>query len=456
MIHSVESPKHSASVIAGVIQRLSVSQLKKHKLCPRAWFFRKVRRLPEPTIGAQNIGTEGHAQLEHYLSTGQDVLGPFAKSGAHLLPVPGPELLVEQKLDGDAPLTAGGIPFTGSVDLVNPRQLATDGVLRITDHKFTSCIEELAATAEQLADADTEPGLQMVGYGAWALGQAERFPGLRTLELEHIYYQTRGQRLAASVVASVPVEHIEREWRTKVEPQVEAMKQHAQAARADDVPANYGPACTKYGGCPFMAKCLTGESKTMSLRDKLLSKPTESTPITATVELPAVLPPDAPEPAPIQVAPKVAEQPAPKRRGRPRKAPEPTQSAAAITPPTLDSSVSEHDGSGSPAKDLDVRALFIDCIPTAWGVLQPEPLTLYVDTMARRVSQAAGVDDLRFAGSDSSLGFGKWRGALAMAVRDDPPPPGVYLALGLAHSELMQVVVEALEPSFEIVVRGVR
>jgi hypothetical protein len=76
--------------------------------------------------------------------------------------------------------------------------------------------------------------------------------------------------------------------------------------------------------------------------------------------------------------------------------------------------------------------------------------------MHRKVAEAGGVDDVRFAGSDSPLGFGKWRGALAMAVRAELPRPGVYLALGLAHSELMQVVVEAIEPSFDVVVRSIR
>nr|WP_323395778.1 hypothetical protein [Myxococcus guangdongensis] len=45
-------------------------------------------RLPEPTTEAQQVGTEGHAQLEHFLSTGEDVLGAFATAGAHLLPTP--------------------------------------------------------------------------------------------------------------------------------------------------------------------------------------------------------------------------------------------------------------------------------------------------------------------------------------------------------------------------------
>ena len=99
-------------------------------------------------IPQQQVGTEGHAQLEHFLSTGEDVLGTFARAGAHLLPTPGPDLLVEQPLDGEPPLTAGGIPFTGFIDLVDARRLASDGVLRITDHKFTSNVATNAASAE--------------------------------------------------------------------------------------------------------------------------------------------------------------------------------------------------------------------------------------------------------------------------------------------------------------------
>jgi hypothetical protein len=110
----------------------------------------------------------------------------------------------------------------------------------------------------------------------------------------------------------------------------------------------------------------------------------------------------------------------------------------------------------SSSPKTDVRVLFVDSIPTAFDGPTPEPLTSYVDTMHRKVAEAGGVDDARFAGSDSPLGFGKWRGALAMAVRAELPKPGVYLPLGLAHSELMQVVVEAIEPAFDIVVRSAR
>ncbi|QDE72553.1 AT hook motif [Myxococcus xanthus] len=175
----------------------------------------------------------------------------------------------------------------------------------------------------------------------------------------------------------------------------------------------------------------------MSLRDKLLNKvPTIDAAVERDApELPAVLPPDAPTPTPVQTAPEVAqatEQPAPKRRGRPRKAAEPEQPKG------------------------EMRVLFVDCIPTTFDGPKPESLTSYVDTMHRKVAEAGGVDDVRFAGSDSALGFGKWRGALAMAARAELPPPGAYFALGVAQSELMQVIVEALEANFDMVVRSFR
>ncbi|WP_328707282.1 P-loop NTPase family protein [Citreicoccus inhibens] len=178
----------------------------------------------------------------------------------------------------------------------------------------------------------------------------------------------------------MPVEHVAREWQTKVEPQVEEMKAHAQAARAADVPANYGPACSKYGGCPFMAKCLSGAFKSMSLRERLL-KPSES-PTSVEDELPAILPPDAPAPVRVEVMPETSEQPAPRRRGRPRKSSEPEL----------------------PFDALARRVLFVDCMPIKHDGPRAEPLTTYVDGLHRKIAAAGGVDDVRFAGSDSALG----------------------------------------------------
>ncbi|RYZ16406.1 MAG: PD-(D/E)XK nuclease family protein, partial [Myxococcaceae bacterium] len=59
------------SVEGGALRSLSVSQLRKFALCERAWFFAKVLRLPERPLKARDLGTAVHAQLEHYLRTGQ-------------------------------------------------------------------------------------------------------------------------------------------------------------------------------------------------------------------------------------------------------------------------------------------------------------------------------------------------------------------------------------------------
>lgn len=213
------------------------------------------------------------------------------------------------------------------------------------------------------------------------------------------------------------------------------------------------------GYCPDCGERLTRENSSQLVSGgirhvKCLSEP------------PAVLPPDAPPPEPVQTVQEVTpapvqpahasepEQPAPKRRGRPRKAAAAQQPAPAAESEHPAPAPEQPAPSSSPKTDR--RVLFVDCVPTAFDGPTPEPLTTYVDAMHRQVAEAGGVDDVRFAGSDSPLGFGKWRGALAMAVRAELPKPGVYVVLGLAHSELMQVVVEAIEPAFDVVVRSVR
>jgi len=96
----------------------------------------------------------------------------------------------------------------------------------------------------------------------------------------------------------------------------------------------------------------------------------------------------------------------------------------------------------TPSAQGERLRLFVDCVPN----LPTAPLSDYVAKVAAQVSEAGGVEDLRFAGSESALGFGRWKGAFAMAIRNAPPAPGTYAALGIAHSELLQLAIEALEP----------
>nr|WP_217279575.1 PD-(D/E)XK nuclease family protein [Corallococcus exiguus] len=441
---------------------MSVSQLRKFALCERAWFFAKVLRLPERPLKARDLGTAVHAQLEHYLRTGQDVLGPLAAAGKCLLPAPGPDLLVEEHFGQPSPLFADGIPLTGYIDLVNARRLA-EGVLRVTDHKTTKSIASYAATSEQLASAAHDAGIQMVGYGYWAVLAGERFPGLKRLELEHLYFQTHGAKLVCSVVATVSVEHVRDEWHTHVEPLARHMRDVARATSPSQVKPTWS-ACQKYGGCSFQALCLNSQSqgsKPMALMDRILKPQTPpaqaatSTLATAPttppapaqaapeLELAAVLPPDAPKSNPALASIPAPEQPvqaasdeAPRRKRRTKAEME----AARVAEPTRPAEAS--------------LSLFVDCVPNC----PAEPLAGYVGRMVAKIEQECGVVDIRVAPNDSPLAYGKWKGVLAATIRAEPPEPGTYAALGVAGSELMQVAVEALEPLCGMghFVRGVR
>ncbi|MCY1042113.1 PD-(D/E)XK nuclease family protein [Corallococcus sp. bb12-1] len=434
----------SLPVESGILRSLSVSQLRRFALCERAWFFAKVLRLPERPLKARDLGTAVHAQLEYYLRTGQDVLGPFAAAGKLFLPAPGPDLLVEEHFGQPSPLFADGVPLAGYIDLVNPRRLA-EGVLRVTDHKTTKSIASYAATPEQLASAEHDAGIQMVGYGYWAVLAAERFPGLKTLELEHLYFQTHGARLARSVVATVSVERVRDEWHTHVEPIARRMRDVARAASPSQVKPTWS-ACQKYGGCSFQAQCLNSQSqgsKPMALMDRILKPQTPPTTHTASapaeapttppapaqaapaLELAAVLPPDAPKSDPV-----LASIPAPEQ---------PAQAASDEAPRRKRRTKAEMEAARSAEASL---SLFVDCVPNC----PAEPLAGYVGRMVAKIEHECGVVDIRVAPNDSPLAYGKWKGVLAATIRAEPPEPGTYAALGVVGSELMQVAVEALEP----------
>lgn len=84
----------------------------------------------------------------------------------------------------------------------------------------------------------------------------------------------------------------------------------------------------------------------------------------------------------------------------------------------------------------------------------PVDLEAYVVLKCRALEREFGAVDIRCAPADGPLGFGKWKGALAALVRDEPPAPGVYLLNDVRGSEIREVVVEALRPLCSAYVRG--
>lgn len=249
------------TVIAGELQYVSPSQIVSadHESfggCLRRWFYRKVEGRDEPEGTSQKTGTQGHAEIEEYLTTGKMVLGQHALSAKRFLPAPSPDLQVELDID-DGTLTLAGLPVVGYIDWLN-----TSGTVHldhgehedppnsaeVVDWKFTG--RKDFPSAQEVATA-----LPMVLYGEWV---ARKY-ALEHVRLSHTYISTR-RREASKRSLLVP----RSEFGEKIERAEGIVRRLIQAAgsTANEVDANTD-ACTAYGVCPHRAYCTAGEHRTL-------------------------------------------------------------------------------------------------------------------------------------------------------------------------------------------------
>lgn len=471
------------SVENGILQRTSVSQVKTFEQCERLWYFVKVMRLPTKGTKKQDKGKIIHKQLEHYLKTGEDGLGPEAAAGKHLLPAPGKDLLVEDVRGLDNLLYADGVPFIGYIDLVNPRELP---LVRVWDHKTTGNFK-WAKTASELA---TDP--QMVGYGEWA---RLKYPKATHVELAHIYYKTERPFDAKPVQITLPLDTVKRTWENKIVPIVKRMKVVAGVDDAENVKGHEitSDACNAYGGCPFKARCHSPEKRfLMSLRDSLLdTKPAPTAipsngivPVQSPVgggtiapgantlaglrystqqqeilcvdefgnprrQLPIedhldeqLLPADAPKPDPIAATAALEV----KKRGRRPKVEslgEGPPVAQVVAPEVKEKPVTSV---SITAMTADKLYLYVDTVPST----PSQSLDAWVMGLAQKIAEKAGVPDIQFVTDKNNvLAFNGWKGALRAAALQNAPTGHCIIH----ETELAQPVIEALSLKAEIVVR---
>lgn len=317
------------AVLDGVINYTSVSQIKKFSPkeeggCPRRWYFNYVMCLPESGTFATDTGAKVHAQLEHYLETGEDVLGPIARTGLEFLPTPGADLLIEVAIDGECTtcggthpasrrpnqcrcedyawpetaLRASGVPLVGKIDLVNVRE----GV-EVLDHKTSSNVRAYAKGPDAIAN---DP--QMVGYAEWA---RSIYPSAEEIRVTHITYPTDttpkkkatsenrpdlqvSTTGAAKSTTLVPLKLIRDRWQS-VSSIVEQMQSAAGEAEYKKVPKNE-LSCRSYGRpCPYLSQCndrvpLSALGKSNGVAMSLLNKLKRPA---APAEIPAIPPPAA-------------------------------------------------------------------------------------------------------------------------------------------------------------------
>jgi hypothetical protein len=272
------------SVVDGQIRYVSVSQLDRFDErvdggCARKWYFEYVVRRPKRDSRATRIGSLVHGQIERYLLTGRDGLGPLARAGYAFIPKPGRDLIVERSfgrpyelLPGGqvgpvmSQLTASGVPFIGKADLIHRRGFWLDSVGKenpecfpeLVDWKTTKRIADVvdpdtgevtrrgwAKTAAQIAS-----GWQAVGYARVAL---RIFPDAEGVRVGHGYFQTEGRRDADKRSCVLARSEVDERW-AAADDLVEHMRSAAGEKEVERIKPNYR-ACAAYGGCPHRAEC---------------------------------------------------------------------------------------------------------------------------------------------------------------------------------------------------------
>jgi hypothetical protein len=487
----------------GELQRLSVSTLKKGKECLRRFFINKKLHVPEPTFKAQQVGTEGHAQLEHFVKTGEDVLGPIARAGKHLL-----RDRRDALAEFEAAWSLDGVPVTGFIDLLT-FEGRVDSV-RVTDFKFLGNLKDSRFNAQEPKDlVDVHDakgcGVQMVGY---AVAVAERWPRIENIELEHIQIGTK-KREARSILAAITPDAARERWE-ELTPLVRSMKDAAKADRWEDVPATW-TACAR---CPFrdshcFATLTPQPEKNMGILSRLgvqtaassLAPPPAATgalPTSTPAPTPAVASPTpAPESAASTMSARIAEDTAWQAKQAATPAPaapiveaftpagQPTTLEAALSKAPIDdepvtaaerAAIAEAKAEEKPkrTRKKDVEALlgtdnreprpelppeptplcvYVDCVPNTATL----DLDVYIAELVATIAKKFNVDDIRWVtDKNNPIAYAGWKGALAAAVKVAPPAPGDYFVR--SDSEFAQIVIEAIKPLTTAgnFVRGVR
>ena len=218
--------------------RVSVSQIKKYKRCPKAWWYEYgPLQDKSPSKPAAALGTKVHEILESYLLTGanppDNKAGRIASCGLDKLPDPA-------GLDIERSIT---IPLTNQANILCRIDMVGTDRPYIGDHKTTSDFK----WAKTCGELENDVQLLTYAYAAYFEEKPE------TVDAELIYYRTRGLPVSMSVATSLPWEAIEKNW--------EAIGEIAEEMAPKKIDptgescAGNSSACGDYGGCYHAPKC---------------------------------------------------------------------------------------------------------------------------------------------------------------------------------------------------------
>ncbi len=269
---------HGRAVEKGVVRFLSVSALEKADSskpngCLRRWHYQYIGGIKEPQSKAMADGERLHNEIAHYLATGEKVLSSKVMAGLHMLPDPGPDLLIEHDIipampDGksgihQAVLKADNIPIVGAIDLIHARGInkGTSDITEMRDPEGTIEVIDWK-TCRTLNHAKSGPDLlktiQMVGYGKYIF---EAEPDAKLVRLSHGYFPTQGSPRKSSI--RVDRDQIEKSWEHSNRV-ASSIRDAAKETNPDLVEANT-QACNAFGKeCPAKSVCSAVKNNVMS------------------------------------------------------------------------------------------------------------------------------------------------------------------------------------------------
>jgi hypothetical protein len=237
---------------------VSASQINQWNDCERKWGWKYIAKIPQPDTFASALGTEvDDTQLQPYLRDDRPLdfsrpSGYIAAAGLAFLPKPKTMDLEVQKHFVIPSPTDARFGFQGYLDLWLPHggpdapPPPTPGLIvpNVRDFKTTGNWK-YAKTSKQL-----ETDVQAQLYATWAMWET----GARVVDLDWIYFATKGAYKAKRVHLRVTGDHVAEQFSQINDTAVVMYAARKSVTNPLELKAN--PAmCEAYGGCPYRDKC---------------------------------------------------------------------------------------------------------------------------------------------------------------------------------------------------------
>ena len=225
--------------------KVSPTKVKEYASCPRKWFFSYVLDRKPPPSAKMALGSEIHAKLEAYYTTGVQPEDPKLQAALALSPPKVEGVMSETWLNVELP---GKIIVRQKADVIDIRNLLHPVVY---DFKTMGTFN-YALEAEQLAN-----DIQMISY-AYAVASLHAPDAIR-FTVVHIQIPT-GQGAPRRVEHTLELVDVLSKWEFTETKYIRDMFNDS-TKHVSDVRADFGQPCQAFGGCPHLAECAMVENQ---------------------------------------------------------------------------------------------------------------------------------------------------------------------------------------------------